>query len=167
MGLALALSVALLWVSVLSGGQSGLGLACSHAVSPGRSPWQREVDRNQELLTRIRQLQEREAEAEGKMKEQLQRYRVCQQSLDAASKRLRDQEDGLAEAGEVRGWGPGLGCCPLPASSLGGEETSSHLGHGSSVVVPLCTSASHVCAYVFCVVVIVAKILIFHSVVFS
>ncbi|XP_033282595.1 mitotic spindle assembly checkpoint protein MAD1 isoform X2 [Orcinus orca] len=71
------------------------------AASASARSYEREVDRNQELLTRIRQLQEREAEAEGKMKEQLQRYRVCQQSLDAASKRLRDQEDGLAEAGET------------------------------------------------------------------
>ncbi|XP_022419247.1 mitotic spindle assembly checkpoint protein MAD1 isoform X1 [Delphinapterus leucas] len=71
------------------------------AASASARSYEREVDRNQELLTRIRQLQEREAEAEGKMKEQLQRYRVCQQSLDAANKRLRDQEDGLAEAGET------------------------------------------------------------------
>lgn len=78
------------------------------------------MDRNQELLTRIRQLQEREAEAEGKMKEQLQRYRVCQQSLDAASKRLRDQEDGLAEAGEVRGWGAALS--PRAVSGRRGDE---------------------------------------------
>ena len=83
-----------------------------------RSPWQREVDRNQELLTRVRQLQEREAEAEEKVKAQLERYRSCQQSLDAASKELREKEGGLAEAGEVRGRGPGLGCCPRPTSSL-------------------------------------------------
>lgn len=61
------------------------------------------MDRNQELLTRIRQLQEREAEAEEKMKEQLERHRLCQQSLDAASRKLREKEDSLAEAGEVRG----------------------------------------------------------------
>lgn len=67
------------------------------------SLWQREVDRNQELLTRIRQLQDREAEAEEKMKEQLEHNRQCKQSLDAANKRLREKEDGLAEAGEVRG----------------------------------------------------------------
>lgn len=66
------------------------------------SLWQREVDRNQELLTRIRQLQDREAEAEEKMKEQLEHSRQCKQSLDAANKRLREKEDGLAEAGEVR-----------------------------------------------------------------
>ena len=35
------------------------------------------MDRNQELLTRIRQLQEREAEAQEKMKEQLERHRLC------------------------------------------------------------------------------------------
>ncbi|XP_059933968.1 mitotic spindle assembly checkpoint protein MAD1 [Mesoplodon densirostris] len=71
------------------------------AASASARSYEREVDRNQELLTRIRQLQEREAEAEGKMQEQLERYRVCQQSLDAAGKRLREQEDGLAEAGET------------------------------------------------------------------
>lgn len=65
------------------------------------------MDRNQELLARIRQLQEREAEAEEKMKQQLERHRLCQQSLDAAGRRLREKEDSLAEAGEVRGRGWG------------------------------------------------------------
>lgn len=82
----------------------------SHLLSP---LWQREVDRNQELLTRIRQLQEREAEAEEKMKEQLERHRLCKQSLDAAGQKLREKEDGLAAAGEVRAV-PGV-------SFLGGE----------------------------------------------
>lgn len=82
-------------------------------LSPGSVGWaappllnvpalQREVERNQELLTRIRQLQEREAEAEEKMKEQLERHRLCKQSLDAAGQKLREKEDGLAAAGEVR-----------------------------------------------------------------
>lgn len=71
----------------------------SHSLSPLR---QREVDRNQELLTRIRQLQEREAEAEEKMKEQLERLRMCKQSLDTAGQKLREKEEGLAAAGEVR-----------------------------------------------------------------
>lgn len=65
------------------------------------------MDRNQELLTRIRQLQEREAEVQEKMKEQLERHRLCQQSLDAAGRKLREKEDGLAEAGEVRSRGGG------------------------------------------------------------
>ncbi|XP_058894538.1 mitotic spindle assembly checkpoint protein MAD1 isoform X1 [Kogia breviceps] len=71
------------------------------AASASARSYEREADRNQELLTRIRQLQEREAEAEEKVQEQLGRYRLCQQSLDAASKKLREKEDGLAEAGET------------------------------------------------------------------
>ncbi|PNI35129.1 MAD1L1 isoform 23, partial [Pan troglodytes] len=85
-------------------GGSGLDISTS---APGslqmqyQQSMQREVDRNQELLTRIRQLQEREAGAEEKMQEQLERNRQCQQNLDAASKRLREKEDSLAQAGET------------------------------------------------------------------
>lgn len=68
-------------------------------------------------MTRIRQLQEREAEAEEKMKEQLERHRLCEQSLAAAGQKLREKEDGLAAAGEVRAvpergrfWGERRGC---------------------------------------------------------
>ncbi|XP_044791712.1 mitotic spindle assembly checkpoint protein MAD1 isoform X2 [Bubalus bubalis] len=71
------------------------------AASTSARNYEREVDRNQELLTRIRQLQEREAEVQEKMKEQLERHRLCQQSLDAAGRKLREKEDGLAEAGET------------------------------------------------------------------
>uniref|UniRef100_A0A2K5HY25 Mitotic spindle assembly checkpoint protein MAD1 n=1 Tax=Colobus angolensis palliatus TaxID=336983 RepID=A0A2K5HY25_COLAP len=73
------------------------------AASTSARNYEREVDRNQELLTRIRQLQEREAGAEEKMQEQLERNRQCQQNLDAASKKLREKEDSLAQAGEVSG----------------------------------------------------------------
>ncbi|XP_011376820.1 mitotic spindle assembly checkpoint protein MAD1 isoform X2 [Pteropus vampyrus] len=71
------------------------------AASTSARSYEREVDRNQELLARIRQLQEREAEAEEKMKEQLEHSRLCKQSLDVASRKLREKEDGLAEAGET------------------------------------------------------------------
>ncbi|KAG8509962.1 Mitotic spindle assembly checkpoint protein MAD1 [Galemys pyrenaicus] len=71
------------------------------AASTSARNYEREVDRNQELLSRIRQLQEREAEVEEKMKEQQERHRLCKQSLDATSKKLREKEDGLAEAGET------------------------------------------------------------------
>uniref|UniRef100_A0A671FKX5 Mitotic spindle assembly checkpoint protein MAD1 n=1 Tax=Rhinolophus ferrumequinum TaxID=59479 RepID=A0A671FKX5_RHIFE len=71
------------------------------AASTSARSYEREVDRNQELLTRIRQLQEREAEAEAKMKEQLERNRLCKQSLDMANKKLREKEDSLAQAGET------------------------------------------------------------------
>lgn len=90
--------MALLWV---------LEPACVGSPHQAHPSWQREMDRNQELLARIRQLQEREAEAEEKMKEQLERHKLCQQSLDAAGRKLREKEDGLAEAGEVRGRGGG------------------------------------------------------------
>ncbi|XP_072692829.1 mitotic spindle assembly checkpoint protein MAD1 isoform X4 [Canis lupus baileyi] len=71
------------------------------AASTSARRYEREVDRNQELLTRIRQLQEREAEAEEKMKEQLERHRMCKQSLDTAGQKLREKEEGLAAAGET------------------------------------------------------------------
>ncbi|XP_071069668.1 mitotic spindle assembly checkpoint protein MAD1 isoform X2 [Dasypus novemcinctus] len=71
------------------------------AASTSARNYEREVDRNQELLSRIRQLQEREAEAEAKMQEQLERSRSCRQSLAEASKRLREKEDSLAEASET------------------------------------------------------------------
>ncbi|XP_076779612.1 mitotic spindle assembly checkpoint protein MAD1 [Arvicanthis niloticus] len=71
------------------------------AASTNARNYEREVDRNQELLARIRQLQEREATAEEKMREQLERHRLCKQSLDAASQQLREREDGLAAAREM------------------------------------------------------------------
>lgn len=71
------------------------------AASTNARNYEREVDRNQELLARIRQLQEREAAAEEKMREQLERHRLCKQSLDAASQQLREREDGLAAARET------------------------------------------------------------------
>ncbi|KAL1768531.1 mitotic spindle assembly checkpoint protein MAD1 isoform X1 [Sigmodon hispidus] len=70
------------------------------AANTSARNYEREVDRNQELLARIRQLQEREAEAEEKMQEQLERHRLCKQSLDAASQQLREREDSLAAARE-------------------------------------------------------------------
>lgn len=71
------------------------------AASTSARNYEREVDRNQELLARIRQLQEREAEAEEKMREQLERHRQCRQSLEASSQQLREREDGLAAARET------------------------------------------------------------------
>lgn len=103
----------------------------SHSLPP---LWQREVDRNQELLTRVRQLQEREAEAEEKMKEQLERHRLCKQSLDAAGRKLREKEDGLAAAGEVRAvpgaaFLGGQAWVPrgAPSAALGGSSASRHV----------------------------------------
>ncbi|XP_006504715.1 mitotic spindle assembly checkpoint protein MAD1 isoform X4 [Mus musculus] len=71
------------------------------AASTNARNYEREVDRNQELLARIRQLQECEATAEEKMREQLERHRLCKQNLDAVSQQLREQEDSLASAREM------------------------------------------------------------------
>ncbi|XP_051017121.1 mitotic spindle assembly checkpoint protein MAD1 [Acomys russatus] len=71
------------------------------AASTSARNYEREVDRNQELLARIRQLQEREATAEEKMREQLECLRLCKQNLDVANLQLREREDGLAAARET------------------------------------------------------------------
>ncbi|KAM5228552.1 mitotic spindle assembly checkpoint protein MAD1 [Ctenodactylus gundi] len=71
------------------------------AASVSARNYEREVDRNQELLARIRQLEEQEAEAAEKMREQVERHRLCRQSLDAANQQLREQEDSLATASET------------------------------------------------------------------
>lgn len=73
------------------------------AASTSARNYEREVDRNQELLARLRQYQDREAEAEEKMREQLERHRVCRQNLDSASQQLREQENSLAVASETIG----------------------------------------------------------------
>ncbi|KAK7806509.1 hypothetical protein U0070_017501 [Myodes glareolus] len=70
------------------------------AANTSARNYEREVDRNQELLARIRQLQEREAAAEEKMREQLECHRLCKQNLDATSQQLRELEDDLAAARE-------------------------------------------------------------------
>lgn len=70
------------------------------AANTSARNYEREVDRNQELLARIRQLQEREAAAEEKMREQLECHRLCKQNLDATSQQLRELEDDLAASRE-------------------------------------------------------------------
>lgn len=62
----------------------------------------READRNQELLTRIKQYQERETEAENKLKEQMEMNKSYKKSVETMSKKLQEKESKLAEADEVR-----------------------------------------------------------------
>lgn len=62
----------------------------------------READRNQELLTRIKQYQERETEAENKLKEQMEMNKSYKKSMETMSKKLQEKESKLAEANEVR-----------------------------------------------------------------
>ncbi|XP_061848511.1 mitotic spindle assembly checkpoint protein MAD1 [Colius striatus] len=63
--------------------------------------YEREADRNQELLTRIKQYQERETEAENKLKEQVEMNKSYKKSMEAMSKKLQEKESKLAEANET------------------------------------------------------------------
>ncbi|XP_054848856.1 mitotic spindle assembly checkpoint protein MAD1 isoform X1 [Eublepharis macularius] len=62
--------------------------------------YERETDRNQELLKQIKQCQEREAEAENKLKEQIVANKSCQRSMESLNKKLQEKENQLAEANE-------------------------------------------------------------------
>lgn len=77
-------------------------LLLSSYVSLFFSPGKREADRNQELLTRIKQYQERETEAENKLKEQMEMNKSYKKSMETMSKKLQEKESKLAEANEVR-----------------------------------------------------------------
>ncbi|XP_044515923.1 mitotic spindle assembly checkpoint protein MAD1 [Gracilinanus agilis] len=71
------------------------------AATTNARNYEREADRNQELLTRIKQLQEREVEVENKLKEQTEINRSCKQNLDTVNKKLQEKENKLAEANET------------------------------------------------------------------
>ncbi|KYO30700.1 mitotic spindle assembly checkpoint protein MAD1 isoform A [Alligator mississippiensis] len=63
--------------------------------------YEHEADRNQELLTRIKQYQEREVEAENKLKEQIEMNKSYKKSMETMSKKLQEKESKLAEANET------------------------------------------------------------------
>ncbi|NXK97616.1 MD1L1 protein, partial [Formicarius rufipectus] len=71
------------------------------AANTNARNYEREADRNQELLTRIKQYQEREAEAENKLKEQVEMNKSYKKSMEAMSKKLQEKESKLAEANET------------------------------------------------------------------
>ncbi|NXG01547.1 MD1L1 protein, partial [Sakesphorus luctuosus] len=71
------------------------------AANTNARNYEREADRNQELLTRIKQYQEREAEAENKLKEQMEMNKSYKKSMEAMSKKLQEKENKLAEANET------------------------------------------------------------------
>ncbi|XP_056680270.1 mitotic spindle assembly checkpoint protein MAD1-like [Monodelphis domestica] len=71
------------------------------AATTNARNYEREADRNQELLTRIKQLHERQVEMENKLKEQAEINRSCKQNLDTANKKLQEKENKLAEANET------------------------------------------------------------------
>ncbi|NXC33664.1 MD1L1 protein, partial [Campylorhamphus procurvoides] len=71
------------------------------AANTNARNYEREADRNQELLTRIKQYQERETEAENKLKEQMEMNRSYKKSMETMSKKLQEKENKLAEANET------------------------------------------------------------------
>ncbi|NWX18363.1 MD1L1 protein, partial [Aegotheles bennettii] len=71
------------------------------AANTNARNYEREADRNQELLTCIKQYQEREAEAENKLKEQMEMNKSYKKSMETMSKKLQEKESKLAEANET------------------------------------------------------------------
>ncbi|XP_040448045.1 mitotic spindle assembly checkpoint protein MAD1 isoform X1 [Falco naumanni] len=71
------------------------------AANTNARNYEREADRNQELLTRIKQYQERETEAENKLKEQIEMNKSYKKSMETTSKKLQEKESKLAEANET------------------------------------------------------------------
>ncbi|XP_048350106.1 mitotic spindle assembly checkpoint protein MAD1-like [Sphaerodactylus townsendi] len=62
--------------------------------------YEREVDRNQDLLKQIKQYQEKETEMENKLKEQINVNKACQKGVEALNKKLQEKENQLTEADE-------------------------------------------------------------------
>ncbi|XP_059717629.1 mitotic spindle assembly checkpoint protein MAD1 isoform X1 [Haemorhous mexicanus] len=71
------------------------------AANTNARNYEREADRNQELLTRIKQYQERETEAENKLKEQMEMNKSYKKSMETMSKKLQEKESKLDEANET------------------------------------------------------------------
>ncbi|NWR68130.1 MD1L1 protein, partial [Bucorvus abyssinicus] len=71
------------------------------AANTNARNYEREADRNQELLTRIKQYQEREIEAENKLKEQMEMNKSYKKSMETMNKKLQEKESKLAEANET------------------------------------------------------------------
>ncbi|NXD21391.1 MD1L1 protein, partial [Spelaeornis formosus] len=71
------------------------------AANTNARNYEREADRNQDLLTRIKQYQERETEAENKLKEQIEMNKSYKKSVETMSKKMQEKENKLAEANET------------------------------------------------------------------
>lgn len=66
---------------------------------------QHEVDRNQELLVRIKKVEERESEMERKLTEKADANRALWKNLEALNKKLEDRDGRLSSANQVKGHG--------------------------------------------------------------
>ncbi|XP_078414670.1 mitotic spindle assembly checkpoint protein MAD1 isoform X1 [Cetorhinus maximus] len=63
--------------------------------------YEREADRNQELITQVKQMQEKEAEVLAKLKDQIDVNKSLKEDLGLQSKKLRENEEKLAEANQT------------------------------------------------------------------
>uniref|UniRef100_A0A3B3SNX2 Mitotic arrest deficient 1 like 1 n=1 Tax=Paramormyrops kingsleyae TaxID=1676925 RepID=A0A3B3SNX2_9TELE len=64
---------------------------------------EREVDRNQELLNRIKKLEEREAETTRTLNEQMEMNKTLKKSLEGENKKLEEKESVISEANKTNG----------------------------------------------------------------
>ncbi|XP_060540051.1 mitotic spindle assembly checkpoint protein MAD1-like [Pantherophis guttatus] len=71
------------------------------AANLNANKFEREADRNQDLLKRIKQCQERETEAKNALQEQLKTNKTCQKDMEALNKKLQEKETKLTEANET------------------------------------------------------------------
>lgn len=62
---------------------------------------QHELDRNQELLARIKKLEERESEMEKNLSEKVDAHRATRKNLEALNKKLEDCDERLSSANQV------------------------------------------------------------------
>ncbi|XP_043567754.1 mitotic spindle assembly checkpoint protein MAD1 isoform X2 [Chiloscyllium plagiosum] len=63
--------------------------------------YEREADRNQELITQVKQLREKEADVETKLKDQIDMNKSLKEDLGLQSKKLQEKEEKLAEANQM------------------------------------------------------------------
>lgn len=63
--------------------------------------FEREADKNQDLLTRIKALEEKEAEFQSKLQEQSEVNKSYKKTIESQSKKVVEKEDKLAEANEA------------------------------------------------------------------
>ena len=62
---------------------------------------QRELDRNQELLARIKKLEKRESEMARNLSEKMDASRAIQKNLEVLNKKVEDRDERLSSANQV------------------------------------------------------------------
>ncbi|KAM4698780.1 mitotic spindle assembly checkpoint protein MAD1 isoform 2-T2 [Rhinophrynus dorsalis] len=71
------------------------------AANTNAKNYEREADRNQELLNHIKALEEKEADFQSKLQEQNEMNKSYKKTIESQSKKLLEKEDKLSEANET------------------------------------------------------------------